>query len=231
MTQNLSEEIVAPDISHIVTEDDTSVDNFQSEKQQRLLVEPLYSSWSTDLSFIAAANVGLFYALKESPIVPDAFLSLEVEMPKDWSKKQNRSYFVWEFGKVPEVCIEIVSNKEGNEPGSKLSTYARIGVAYYAAFDPLKQLQNEMNGALLKVWMLHGKRYVELSQPFWLESVELGLMLWEGTFEGMQGLWLRWCDRAGQPIPTGAERAEQIADRADRLAERLRSMGINPDEI
>ena len=47
MTQQLldSEEIVTElDISHIVIEDDTPMDNFQSEKQQRLLVEPLYSS-------------------------------------------------------------------------------------------------------------------------------------------------------------------------------------------
>jgi hypothetical protein len=47
MTQQLldDEEIVNElDISHLVIEDDTPVDNFQSEVQQRLLVEPLYSS-------------------------------------------------------------------------------------------------------------------------------------------------------------------------------------------
>ena len=39
-----NEEIVTElDISRLVIEDDTPVDNFQSEKQQRLLVEPLYS--------------------------------------------------------------------------------------------------------------------------------------------------------------------------------------------
>jgi len=35
--------ITEVDISHLVIEDDTPVDNFQSAKQQRLLVEPLYS--------------------------------------------------------------------------------------------------------------------------------------------------------------------------------------------
>lgn len=44
MTPQFLEESVAPDIGHIVIEDDTPVDNFQSEKQQRLLVEPPYSS-------------------------------------------------------------------------------------------------------------------------------------------------------------------------------------------
>ncbi|MBV9386481.1 MAG: Uma2 family endonuclease [Chroococcidiopsidaceae cyanobacterium CP_BM_ER_R8_30] len=244
MTQQLLEDV---DYTQIVTEDDTPVDNFQSEKQQRLLVEPLYSSWQPGVPFIAAANVGLFYALKQDPLVPDALLSLGVEVPDDWSKKQNRSYFAWEIGKFPEVVIEIVSNCKGDELGDKKDAYARMGIACYAVFDPLKQLQgeDELNGALLKVWALQQKRYVELPTPYWLESVELGLTLWEGTFEGRQDLWLRWCDRSRDVILTGAERAgeaeerageaEERADEAEqkaqRLAERLRAMGINPDEI
>jgi hypothetical protein len=234
MTQQLlyPEEIITElDISHLVIEDDTPVDNFQSEKQQRLLVEPLYSSWSPGFSFVAAANVGLFYGIKLDPIVPDAFLSLNVGMPSDWSQRQNRSYFVWEFGKLPEVTIEIVSNRKDNELTSKKADYARIGMAYYAVFDPLKQLQgkDELNGSLLKVWELTGKKYVELPEPFWLESV--GLMPWEGTFEEQPGIWLRWCDREGQVIATGYERADAASQRADRLAERPRAMGVNPDEI
>jgi hypothetical protein len=243
MTQQLldPEEIVNElDISHLVIEDDTPVDNFQSEKQQRLLVEALYSAWSPGVSFVAAANVGLFYGLKLDPIVPDVFLSLNVAMPNDWSQRQNRSYFVWEFGKLPEVAIEIVSNRKGNELTSKKADYARIGMAYYAVFDPLQQLQgkDEMNGSLLKVWELTGKKYVELPEPFWLEAVGLGLMPWEGTFEEQTGIWLRWCNQKREVIATGSERADaesQRADaesqRADRLAERLRAMGINPDEI
>lgn len=154
-------------------------------------------------------------------------------MPKDWSQKKNRSYFVWEFSKLPEVAIEIVSNRKGNELNSQKADYAQIGIAYYAVFDPLEQLQGEdgLNGSLLKVWQLTGKRYVEMPEPFWLEDVELGLSLWEGTFENQTGVWLRWCDRNGQVIPTGTERSETERQRGDRLAERLWAMGIDPDEI
>lgn len=63
MSEVLTAEIVTSlDISHIVTEDDTPVDNL-SEKQQRLLTEALYSSWlapNGSKRFLAAANVGLF---------------------------------------------------------------------------------------------------------------------------------------------------------------------------
>lgn len=103
-------------------------------------------------------------------------------------------------------------------------------------FDPLKQIQDqiEMNGALLRVWSNSVGRYEELTpaerineigQSVWLEAVGLGLTLWSEQFEEtVTRTWLRWCDRSGQIIPTGAERAE-------RLAERLRSLGVNPDEM
>jgi hypothetical protein len=86
----------APDISHLVTEDDDPVDNLISEKQQRLLVLCLYSSLSLEVPFLATANVGLFYALKQPALVPDMMLSLDVEVADDWEKKEHRSYFVWE---------------------------------------------------------------------------------------------------------------------------------------
>ena len=237
---NTEESAIELDISHIEIEDDTPVDNFQSAKQQRLLVEPLYACWSPGVPFIADANIGLFYGLKLDPIVPDAFLSLNVQMPADWSQKQNRSYFVWEFGKVPEVAIEIVSNRKGNELDSKKADYARIGIAYYAVFDPLQQLQrqDELNGKVLQVWVLTAGQYVELAEPFWLQTINLGLTVWTGSFEDQESSWLRWCDREGQVIPTGVEGRElerqgreAERQRADRLAERLRAMGINPDEI
>ncbi|KAF3889462.1 MULTISPECIES: Uma2 family endonuclease [Nostocales] len=235
-----AEEIAIPDISQLEIEDDKPVDNFQSEKQQRLLVEPLYSNPVLTTPFIAAANVGLFYSRKQDPLVPDAFISLNVQMPADWSQKQNRSYFVWEFGKAPEVAIEIVSNRKGKELGAKKEDYARVGIPYYAVFDPLQQIQEaeQMNGALLRVYALTAGKYVELESPFWLETVGIGLTLWTGTFEEQPGLWLRWCDVKGDVIPTGKElsererqRAEREQQRATRLAERLREMGVDPDTI
>jgi hypothetical protein len=59
-------EAIRPDVSHLITEDDTPVDNIFSEKQQRLLTSPLYDGWigpGNERKFVAFANVGLFYAL------------------------------------------------------------------------------------------------------------------------------------------------------------------------
>jgi hypothetical protein len=75
-------EDIRPDVGHLVTEDDRPVDNIFSEKQQRLLTEPLYNSpgWVGEgRSFLALANVGLFYAIRQPPYVPDMMLSLDVD--------------------------------------------------------------------------------------------------------------------------------------------------------
>jgi hypothetical protein len=227
-------DLVIPDISDLVIEDDTPVDNLISEKQQRLLTEPLYSDRTLfkGRSFLASANAGVFYALRRPPLVPDVFLSLDVEPPQDFKEKKNRTYFVWEFGKPPDVVIEIVSNKEGNELGSKLTNYAQMGVTYYVIYDPLQQLGQQ----LLYTYALREAQYLELDRH-WLPQVGLGLTLWQGTFEEIQGEWLRWCDEAGSVVATGAERADQERQRAEtaerrvaELLQQMQAMGIQPLE-
>jgi len=221
----LDDEYIVPDVSHLVTEDDTPVDNFASAKQQRLLVSSLYSSKKGEI-FLAESDVGVFHTFKQPAIVPDVFLSLGVQVAKDWWEKKNRSYFVWEFGKPPEVVIEIVSNKEGDELGGKLQTYEWMRVSYYVVYDPSGQLGEQ----ILRIYELKEMRYFETSETL-LEQVGLGLTLWEGEFEGRQANWLRWCDKQGNLLLTGDERAQQAEQRAQRLAEHLQSLGIDPNTI
>ena len=67
-----------PQVESLVTEDDTPVDHLLSAKQQRLLVESLYTSWTgpeDGRPFLADANVGVFSAVSQPPLVPDVFLS------------------------------------------------------------------------------------------------------------------------------------------------------------
>lgn len=245
--ENEWEEMPIPDISDIVTEDDTPVDNLISEKQQRLLTNSLYSSLDRDFPFLATANVGLFYGAKRSPLVPDTLLSFRVSMPQDWTQKHNRSYFLWNFGKPPEVAVEIVSNKVGNELGSKLTDYADASVAYYVVFDPLLCLGEKP----LYVYELRATQY-HLLDDYFMPNIDLGLTLWQGKFEDKEYTWLRWCDRDGNILLTGDEKAQQERQRADnesqraekerqradnerqraeKLAEFLKSQGFNPDEI
>ncbi len=216
------------DLATLVTEDDEPVDNMPSEKQQRLLTEPLYSSWAgpgAGRSFLAAANVGVFPEPRNPAIVPDVFLSLDVQVAENWWDKAHRSYFVWEFGKVPDLVVEIVSNRKGSEVGRKRLRYARMGVAYYVIYDPLHEVMRED----LRIYRLSDGRYERQGPPRFPE-LGLGMMLWDGVFEGVRSTWLRWTDEHGVLIPTGKEDAERERGRAERLAALLRRSGIDPEQ-
>jgi Uma2 family endonuclease len=245
------EEILEPDISNLITEDDTPVDNFCSEKQQRFLTSVLYSSKPREV-FLAAANVGIYHNLGEPAIVPDVFLSLDVETPQNWWEKAHRCYLVWQFGKTPEVAIEIVSNKVGEELGTKLNIYEKMRVSYYVVYDPAKRLGD----SILRIFEIKGRKYFETKET-WLEQVELGLTLWQGEFEGRNDLWLRWCDKDGNILLSGDERAKKAETKAQeaetkaqeaetkaqeaeikaqeaeikaqKLAAQLRALGIEPE--
>lgn len=235
----ICDDYYVPDANRLVTEDDTPVDNFASEKQQRFLVGTLYSS-AQQQTFLAASNVGIYHTDGQPAIVPDVFLSLDVQMPENWWDKQNRSYLVWKFGKPPEVVLEIVSNKVGDELGNKLKIYEHMRVIYYIVYDPTQQLGQQV----LRIHELRGMRYSETSET-WLAQVGLGLTLWEGEFESRQDVWLRWCYQDGNFLLTGDERAEQerlekeqqqqraeqAEQRAQLLAEQLRGLGIDPDTL
>ncbi|HAC65190.1 MAG TPA: hypothetical protein DCF68_17085 [Cyanothece sp. UBA12306] len=216
-----------PDISDILIEDKQPVDNIISEKQQRLLTSSAYSSLELDIPFLVTANVGLFYANKKPPLVPDVMLSLRVECPEDWHHKKNRSYFTWNFAKAPEIAIEIVSNKVGNELSTKLEDYLDAGVGYYIIFDPLNYLSDQV----LQVYKRQITNY-QLQDNYWLEDVNLGLTLWSGKFEDkFYDRWLRWCDKSGNILLTGDEKFEIERQRIDRMAQLLREQGIDPDNI
>ena len=249
--------IPAPDVSHLVTEDDTPVDNIFSERQMALLRETLYTSWAgpgDGRTFVALGNVALYATNFLPPLVPDLLLSLDVTLPDEPMLKEHRSYFIWLYGKPPEVVIEIVSNRKGGELGNKLLDYARLGIAYYVVYDPDAYLSDQP----LRIFTRQGARFTETDER-WLAGAELGLTMWQGVYADMPGLWLRWVDRHGVLLATGLEaktqerqradderrradderrradderqRADDERRRAELLARKLRELGLDPDAI
>lgn len=187
---------------------------------------------------MAMANVALYYALCQQPLVPDVLISLDVEVPADFGKKENRTYFTWEYGKLPDVVVEIVSNRKGQELGYKLAQYARLGIAYYIVYVPNRLLGNKT----LHVYTWKDAHYQE-SKKLWLPAVGLGVMLWTGNYRDMETTWLRRQYEQGNLLLTGQERAEVTEERAEttavmatmereraeRLAAQLRAFGVEPE--
>lgn len=207
-----------PSVDHIETENDEPVDNVFSEKQMRLLTEPLYSSWKPGRPFVAMANVGLFYGVDLPPLVPDALLSVDVRLPEDLFPKMNRSYMIWKYGRPPDVVIEIVSNKRGGEDSHKLSGYADARIANYFIFDPEHHLSKQTirSFRLRQTELILDRSGDRLRVP----SLGLELTLWSGRYEETDSQWLRWATTEGGLIPTGIEQAGVEAKRAEAEAKR-----------
>lgn len=234
-------DIPRPDVSHLVTEDDEPVENFFQDKQMAILTECLRVSWEEGRPFISGADVGVFYNINKPAVVPDVLLSTGVELPEDPHAKENRSYFIWNFGKPPDLVIEIVSNKKGGEDTNKLGLYAQIRIPYYVVYDPRQHLGSRS----LRIFQLSGTSYVEKVDRLF-PDLGLGLSLWQGKFDDWQDEWLRWTDLEGELLATGSEereraeqereRAEQERERAERerlrveqLEAKLRELGVDPN--
>lgn len=181
---------------------------------------------------------------------PDWFAVLGVSRLYE-QRELRLSYVIWQEGVDPSVVVELLSpgtDKEDlgqtlrdvNQPPTKWEVYEQIlRVPYYVVF-------NRYSNQLRAFQNLAG-RYQELNltkSQLWLPEMGLGLGLWQGEYEGIEGLWLRWRDVKGKWIPTSVERAEQERQRAEQaelqleierqraeqLADRLRKLGFNPDE-
>ena len=223
-------------IEQFITEDDEPVDNIFSEKQQKLLTHTLYSSWKpfdengNPRLFFATANVGLYARLnpKIKAIVPDVLVSLDVAVPKNPHEKRHRSYMVWEFGKPPDIVVEIVSNEIGGELDEKLDKYSRIGIDYYVVFDPEYFLSNDR----LLVYQRDLENGYRLREDFRLPGTGLNLMLWQGTFEEWSDTeWLRWTDANGEMLLTADEKNQKLDEKNQKLTEKLRELGVDPTQI
>ena len=117
-------------------------------------------------------------------------LSLDIEQEDPLLDDPARSYFLWERGKPPEVVVEIVSDRAGEELGTKLTQYAAGQVPYYAVFDPRRLLGDE----LLRAYRRDPDTGMYARIPrVWFPPVSLGLRVWEGEFEGVTSTWLCWC--------------------------------------
>jgi hypothetical protein len=70
-------------------------------------------------------------------------------------------------------------------------------------------------------------------QGIWIEEIQLGLGLWQGSFQNRERLWLRWYDPDGNWLLTPAESEKQRADLAEmeivRLKQLLQQSGMNLD--
>ncbi|MDJ0598319.1 MAG: Uma2 family endonuclease [Crocosphaera sp.] len=203
------------------------------------------ANYPSDEVFIAT-DMNLYYDVRHTGWYkrPDWFAVVGVDRLYE-QQDMRLSYVVWQEGLNPFVVVELLSPgtekedlgqtlRKAENPPTKWEVYERIlRVPYYIVFD---RYINQ-----LRAFQLTGSHYTELEliEPrIWMEDIGLGLGLWQGSYEGIERLWLRWYDSDKNWISTPEEiaeqerlKAEQERLRADKLAQKLIDMGVDPQQI
>src|SRR5947209_7498376 len=114
---------VVPDLNKLVPPQNPKVDTIFADKQQRLLIEPLYSCWTGQEGgrpFLAVANVAYYPGSRVSPLLPDVLLAIDMAPVDDLHARENHSYFQWVRGFSPDVVIDIVSELDDFDEQKRL---------------------------------------------------------------------------------------------------------------
>ncbi|MGK7922078.1 MAG: Uma2 family endonuclease [Trichodesmium sp.] len=235
-----------PDHTQLPESDGTFVKNFQEHHQSILLTDSIKSTLDKihpDGQYAIGQDSGIYWRLTDPPLrgaeASDWFYVPHVSPLLDGEVR--RSYVLWQEYIAPVIVLEFVSgngteerdktppgisDQDDRKPG-KFWVYERgIRIPFYGIY--------EVKKAAVELYSLVSNDYelVKANERNHFPIPQLGIELgiWQGIYNNMELPWLRWWDNQGNLLLTGEERAEQEYQRAEILAEKLRQMGINPDE-
>ncbi len=186
--------------------DGLSVDNELHTLVPNLLGLILGFIWGQRFDWFFGVNMGIYHTTginPRVPIVPDGFLSLDVERIR--GNRLRKSYVVWEEnGIVPMFVLEIVSQTPGGEYDEKISIYAQLGVLYYVIYNPDFWRRDQQEP--FEIYQLVSGSYQrQIGEPFWMPEIGLGIGRGIGNHRGLQREWLYWFDQRGNRILTPEE--------------------------
>ncbi|MEH1908273.1 Uma2 family endonuclease [Nostoc sp.] len=218
--------------------------------------EPLAESYLHLYAILTTLEVIKQYlAGRQATVLADQFLYYAQGFPKlrvapdvmvifDVPPGGRDSYKVWEEGQVPQVVFEMTSQgTQKQDQEQKKNLYEQLGILEYWLFDPKGEWIEEK----LRGYRLEGETYQliadRISQPLGLRVAVEGELLGFYRLDTGEKLLtptelaeqLQQERQRAEQERQGAEqerqRAEQERQRADKLAEYLRSQGVNPDSL
>lgn len=210
-------------------------------RQIILLIQSLEYLWRDRQDFYATGNLTIYYSPEQIKARdfrgPDFFVVLNTE------RKLRKSWVVWaEDGKFPNVIVEILSNSTAKIDRSlKKQLYQDVfHTPEYFWFDPVTlefqgftlvqgRYQPVQANAQDYLWSQQLELYLGIHQNqlrFFTAEGQLVHVPEEAVIQEQQR-----ADREQQRANQEQQRAEQEQQRADRLATKLRELGIDPADI
>jgi Uma2 family endonuclease len=243
MTLSPYQNQMLPSTLELPCSDDTPVDNELQNLLPNLLLLLLTSLWSNRMDWYFGVDMAIYHTTGASvrvPVVPDGFLSLNVERIKGGQRR--RSYATWEENDiVPILTLELVSHQPGGEYDQKKTLYANLGVLYYVIYNP-EFWQRDQHQPFEVYKLIEGHYQLQIGEPYWMPEVGLGIGRWQTVIGGVGQEILTWYDERGQRHLSAEEqernRAEQEHHRAEAEVQRrqqlealLRAQGIDLEQL
>jgi Uma2 family endonuclease len=227
--------VALPNQEQLPCDDGEPMETQRHKMQMDLLIEVLYPWLEQRDNGYVGGNMFVYYSsqqLKNQDFRgPDFFAVLDVP------KGERKSWVVWDEGKAPDVIIELLSESTAQQDKTikKLIYQNQLRIPEYFWYDPFApddwQGCQLVGGSYQALNLIKDHYYVS-------EKLNLALVRWSGDYEGVKAVWLRWVTLDGKLLPTKSERLRQAEDRAEqaqaqaeKLAAKLREMGINPDNL
>lgn len=208
-----------PDATQLLS-DEPEMESSLHYTQLLILVSCLEWLWRDRDDFFIGANLTIYFSRQQ--LRNRDFRGPDLFLVKQTEKRDRKSWVVWEeAGKYPDLIIELLSTSTANVDRTlKKELYQnQFRTPEYFWFSP-----DDLEFAGFR---LVGNLYQEITPDArgccWSEV--LGLYL--GVVAGK----LRYFTSDGILVPLPEEAAQQERLRAERLAARLRSLGVDPDSL
>lgn len=230
--------LAAPDIqlpptqAELPYDDGIPMESARHKAQMDLLIDALMPWLEEREDGFIGGNMFVYYSLAQVRNKdfkgPDFFAVLGVP------KGERRSWVVWEEEKAPDVVIELLSDStaQADKNQKKLIYQNQMRVPEYFWFDPFNPndwagFSNE-KGAYQPIAFNAQNQLVS-------QSLGLALQLWQGSYKGIDAIWLRWANLTGELLPTPEEKERQRADKAEsqllQTARNLLESGMTVEQV
>jgi len=234
--------VTLPTQDQLPCDDGVPMETQRHKMQMNLLIETLYPWLETRDNGYIGGNMFIYYSTEQLRNQdfkgPDFFTVLDVP------KTERKSWVVWEEGKAPDVVIELLSESTAQQDKihKKLVYQNQMRVPEYFWYDPFNPKEWQgfclIGGSYKALNVDRNNRYIS-------EKLNLALVCWQGNYEGVETVWLRWETLEGNLLPTRAELVQQAQAQTEaaqaqveaaqaqaiRLAAKLREIGINPEDF